>query len=105
MSLEGWQMRITDIIWKEAVVEKLTDKHGISIAEAEEVLLSRPFVRRMVKGRVRGEDVYAAMAQISSGRYLILFFIYKKRGMALPLSAREMARAERKYYGKHRQTN
>jgi hypothetical protein len=31
-------MRITDIIWKEAVVEKLAAKHGLSVAEAEEAL-------------------------------------------------------------------
>ena len=95
-------MKITDIIWKEAVVEKLIGKHSISIAEAEEVLLSRPIVRRMVKGRVRGEDVYAAMAQIASGRYLIVFFIDKKKGLALPISARDMNPSERKYYAKLR---
>ena len=97
-------MRITDIIWKEAVVAKLTGKHGVSTAEAEEVLVSRPVVRRLVKGRVRGEDVYAAMAQTASGRYLIVFFIDKKRGVALPISARDMNAAERKYYAKHKQT-
>lgn len=95
-------MRITDIIWKEAIVEKLIGKHGVSMAEAEEVLLSRPVVRRIVKGRVRGEDVYTAMAQVASGRYLIVFFIDKKRGMALPISARDMDPAERKYYAKRR---
>ncbi len=95
-------MRITDIIWKEAVVAKLTSRHGVSIAEAEEVLLSRPVVRRIAKGRVRGEDVYAAMAQIVGGRYLIVFFIDKKRGVALPISARDMGPAERKYYAKQR---
>jgi len=98
-------MRITDIIWKEAVVEKLTSRHGVSMAEVEEVLRARAVVRRTVKGRVRGEDVYAAMAQIAGGRYLIVFFIDKKRGMALPISARDMDRAERKYYAKHRQTH
>ena len=56
----------------------------------------------MVKGRVRDEDVYAAMAQITGGRYLIVFFIDKKRGVALPISARDMSLAERKYYAKHR---
>ncbi|HSW01064.1 MAG TPA: BrnT family toxin [Sedimentisphaerales bacterium] len=96
-------MRITDIIWKEGVVEKLIAKHGVSIAEAEETLRSRPIVRRMVKGRVRGEDVYAAMAQITGGRYLIVFFIDKKRGAALPISARDMSPAERKYYAKRKQ--
>lgn len=95
-------MRITDIIWKQRVVEKLADKHGVSVSEAEQVLLSRPVVRKMSKGHVRGEDVYAAMAQISSGRYLIVFFINKKRGVALPISARDMDSSERKYYVKHR---
>lgn len=95
-------MRITDILWKEAVVEKLTSKHRVTVAEAEEVLLSSPVVRRMVKGRVRGDDVYAAMAQIAGGRYVIVFFIDKKRGMVLPISARTMSPAERKYYAKHK---
>jgi uncharacterized DUF497 family protein len=95
-------MRITDILWKEAIVEKLAAKHGVSIAEAEEVLLSEPVVRRMVRGHVRGEDVYAALAQIARGRYLIVFFIDKTRGMALPISARDMNPAERKYYAKHK---
>jgi hypothetical protein len=103
--LEGQQMRITDILWKEAVVEKLAAKHAVSIAEAEEVLLSEPVVRRMVRGHVRGEDVYAALAQTGSGRYLIVFFIDKTRGMALPISARDMNPAERKYYAKHRQAH
>ena len=98
-------MRITDIIWKESVVEKLIGKHGLSIAEAEEALLSRPVVRRMVKGHVRGEDVYAALAQVASGRYLIVFFIDKRQGVAMPISARDMNPAERKYYAKHRQNH
>jgi uncharacterized DUF497 family protein len=98
-------MRVTDIIWKEAVVEKLMGKHGVSVAQTEEALRSRSVVRRMVKGHVRDEDVYAAMAQITDGRYLIVFFIDKKRGMVLPISARDMSTAERKYYAKHRQTH
>ncbi|MGE5294623.1 MAG: BrnT family toxin [Solirubrobacterales bacterium] len=97
-------MRITDIIWKEAIVEKLARKHGVSIAEAEETLLSASLIRRMVKGRVRGEDVYAAMSQVAGGRFLIVFFIDKKRGAALPISARDMNSVERKYYARHKQT-
>lgn len=95
-------MRITEIIWKERVVEKIAEKHGVSVAEVEEVLRSRPVVRKMVKGHVYGEDLYAALTQISSGRYLIVFFINKKRGMALPISARDMDRAERNYYVGHK---
>jgi hypothetical protein len=95
-------LRITDILWKERSVEKLAEKHGVSVREAEEVLRSKPVVRKMAKGRVRGEDVYAALAQIENGRYLVVFFIYKKRGMALPISARDMDPWERNYYDKHK---
>jgi uncharacterized DUF497 family protein len=104
MRREGQQMRVTDIIWKETVVVKLAEKHAVSVAEAEEVLRSGPMVRRVAKGHVHDEDVYAAMSQITGGRYLIVFFIDKKRGMALPISARDMSDAERKYYAKRRQT-
>ena len=53
-------MLITDIIWKERIVKKIIEKHSVSVVEAEEVLLSNPLVRKMARGRVRGEDVYAA---------------------------------------------
>lgn len=95
-------MRITDIIWKDRYVEKMADKHGVSVGEVEEALRSGPVVRKMARGHVRGEDVYAALAQISGGRYIITFFIYKERGVALPISARDMDASERKYYAKHR---
>ena len=98
-------MKITDIIWKERFVEKLSSKHGVSIADAEEVILSRPLIRRVSRGRVRGEDVYSALSQINNGRYLIVFFIKKKHGIILPISARNMDSSERRYYGKHRQSN
>lgn len=42
--------------------------------------------------------MYACMGQTKSGRYLIVFFIYKKDGRALILSARDMTPAERRRY-------
>jgi len=52
------------------------------------------------KGDVAGENVYLALGQTESGRYLSVFFIYKKNKEALVLSARDMARKERRYYAK-----
>ena len=95
-------MRGTDIVWKESTVRKLATKHSLSVEEVEEALLSNPVVRRIAKGHVRGEDVYAALAQIESGRHLIVFFINKKRGLVLPISARDMVPPEKGYYDKHR---
>lgn len=96
-------MKITDIIWKEKFVEKLEIKHNVTIYEAEKVFNSKPVARRVAKGRVRGEDIYSAQAQITNGRYLIVFFIRKKHDIALPISARDMTETERKYYDKHKE--
>ncbi|MBI5252071.1 MAG: BrnT family toxin [Desulfomonile tiedjei] len=95
-------MRITDIVWKDRFVEKLLIKHGVSVKEAEETLYCKPLIRKIAKGQVHGENVYSAMAHINNGRYLIVFFILKKNGTILPISARDMDPSERKYYEKHR---
>ena len=95
-------MRITDIIWKQRFADKLSMKHGVSTEEAEETLYSTSVFRRIAKGRVKGEDLYAAMGRAESGRYLIVFFIDKEHGAVLPISARDMDRSERRYYGQHR---
>jgi uncharacterized DUF497 family protein len=90
-------MRLHEIIWKDSVVDKLEAKHGVLTEEVEHVLFSGPHVRRVQKGRVRGEDLYAAYGRTDGGRLLIVFFI-RKQFAALPISAREMTDAERRYY-------
>jgi len=93
---------IRKIIWKDQFVEKLEQKHGVSVPEAEEVLGTNPHIRRVSKGRVKDENVYAAYGQTNAGRYLIVFYIRKISGALLPISARDMDDAERKYYERHR---
>jgi len=79
-------LRITDIVWKVRTVEKLSEKHSVSVADAEETHLSRPVVRKITRGRVRGEDVYAVLAQIETGRHLVVFSF--TRSMALRCRSR-----------------
>ena len=86
-------MDLYEVIWKSQYVEKLAVKHLVSTTEVEEVLFKQPFVRFWEKGDVQGEDL-----QTDAGRYLVIFFIYKHSGRALPISAREMNDAERRYY-------
>ena len=95
-------MVISQIIWKDQFVEKLEVKHGVSVEEAEDVLCSEPHIRKVSKGNVKGENVYAAFGQTASGRYLVVFYIRKLTGAALPISARDMDDGERKYYGKQK---
>lgn len=74
----------------------------MSVAEAEETLHNAPHIRRVGKGRVKGENVYAAYGQTVAGRYLVVFYIRKPKGVILPISARDMDDAERRYYEKQR---
>jgi uncharacterized protein len=91
-------LHLYDVIWKNVFVEKIAAKHSVTTDDVEEVLFSSPHIRLAEKGKIRGENLYAAYGQTAGGRYLIVFFIRKRRTAALPISAREMTRAERDYY-------
>jgi uncharacterized DUF497 family protein len=95
-------MVIRQIIWKDQFIEKLAVKHGVSVEEVEDVLGSKPHVRKADKGRVKGENVYAAYGQTIGGRYLVIFYIRKSAGAMLPISARDMNESEKRYYGKQK---
>jgi uncharacterized protein len=91
-------MNIKGIIWLNNIVDKLAFKHQVETSEVEELLTGKPKFRFVEKGERKGEDVYIAMGQTQSGRYLVALFIYKLTKEALILSARDMARKERKMY-------
>lgn len=91
-------MRLYDIIWNERFAAKIAEKHAVGTDEVEEVLFSRPHVRRLEKGKVKREHLYVAYGQTAAGRYLAVFFIRKPRSAALPISARDMTTAERRYF-------
>ena len=69
--------------------------------EAEEVLRSKPHIRKVERGHVKGEHVYVAYGQSAVGCYLMVFYIRKLTGALLPISARDMDDAERRYYEQH----
>jgi uncharacterized DUF497 family protein len=93
-------MTIVGLIWLEEIIEKLEAKHGVIPEEVEQVLGRQPRIRRMNKGHYQGEDVYRALGQTDSGRYLVVFFIHKMTNEALILSARDMDDKERKSYAR-----
>jgi uncharacterized DUF497 family protein len=66
----------------------------------EEAFRNGPRFRRIERGNVAGEDLYAAMGQSDSGRYLVVFFVYKQSHDALIVSARDMTTGERRRYAK-----
>jgi len=94
-------MRIDDIIWLPHFVDKLAWKHQVSPKEVEEVLLfGNPRYRKVQKGHVPGENLYAAYGRTLAGRYLVVFFVYKLTREALIISARDMDAKERRLYAK-----
>lgn len=92
-------MNIRGFIWREQIVDKLDWKHNITPEEVEEVFKGKPEFMRKEKGKVEGEYLYNALGRTASGRYLSMFFIYKRSRQALIVTAREMNRKERRYYG------
>jgi len=93
-------MKIVGFIWLEEIVEKLEVKHQVMTDEVEQVFDNQPRIKRMNRGRFRGEDVYRALGQTDAGRYLVIFFIHKLSHEALILSARDMDDKERKSYAR-----
>lgn len=80
--------------------DKLERKHHVLPYEVEEVLLESPRISFVEKGNVRGEDMYLALGRTEEGRYLAVFFVFKRDRTALAVSARDMDSTERKRYGK-----
>jgi uncharacterized DUF497 family protein len=93
-------MKIAGFIWLEEIVEKLEVKHQVTPEEVEQVFGSQPRAKRMNRGHYRGEDVYRALGQTDSGRYLAIFFVHKLTNEAMILSARDMDDKERKSYAR-----
>ena len=88
-------MRIDGFIWLPDIIDKLARKHRLEQDEAEEVFFNRPRYWFVERGRRKGENVHAATGQTDSGRYVIVFFIWKEDRTALILSARDMDGKER----------
>jgi uncharacterized DUF497 family protein len=92
------ELKVTGFIWLDEIVEKLAGKHQVDPREVEELFGDDPKFRFVESGNRRGEDVYGAFGQTSGGRYLVIFFISKADGRALPVSARDMTTREQKRY-------
>ncbi|PYS31625.1 MAG: hypothetical protein DMF75_14155 [Acidobacteria bacterium] len=94
-------MRITRVTSLDRFIAKIEIKHHISFDEIKEVLLNQPLFEFAAEGNIEGEDLYRAIGQTDAGRYLVVFFIDKHRGVALVISARDANKRERKHYGRH----
>ena len=93
-------MEITDLIITSEILDKLIWKHNVAEREVRQVFLDKPRYRFIEKGRYGDEHLYLALGITDSGRYLAVYFVYKKNKKALIISARDMTEAERRKYAK-----
>ena len=93
-------MYVNQIVWLDYIVDKLESKHSVSTEEVEEILYGKVKVRKIARGDVDGEDLYLALGQTGTGRYLAVFLVLKRNQIVLPISARDMDDKERRLYGR-----
>jgi uncharacterized protein len=94
-------MRIDYIVCPDSIADKIASKHRMTVREVRQVLLSKPRIRFAERGHVENNDVYAAFGQTFSGRYVLVFFVYKPdTATAIIISARDMSPKERRAYGR-----
>ncbi len=93
-------MEIDDLIIFPEILDKLIWKHNVAEIEVRQVFLDAPKYRFVEKGRYEGEHLYLVLGVADSGRYLAIYFVYKKNKKALIVTARDMTEKERRRYAK-----
>jgi uncharacterized DUF497 family protein len=94
-------MHIEFIVCPPDIEDKLAWKHHLTVNEARQVLVNRPRIRFAEKGHLPGDDVYGAFGQTFTGRYVVVYFIYKPTNKtAVIISGRDMTPNERRSYGR-----
>jgi uncharacterized DUF497 family protein len=89
-------VKITEFEWDEGNSQHIVLGHGIEPAEAEEVFAVNPLFRKTKRGH------YAVMGPTLEGRYLVLIFQIKGKGVARVITGWDMSDSERRYYSKNK---
>ena len=87
-------MKIAGFEWDEGNSQHIALGHGIEPAEAEEVFARSPLFRKTKRGH------YVAMGPTLDGRYLVLVFEIKRKGVARVITGWDMNDSEKRYYSK-----
>lgn len=90
--------KITDFDWDEGNTRK-NDKHGVSMAEAEQVFFNEPLLVIEDSKHSQGEIRLHALGKTNESRTLHITFTLRNSGEKIRvISARDMHRKERKIY-------
>lgn len=90
--------KITDFDWDEGNARK-NDKHGVSMAESEQVLFNAPLLMISDSKHSENEPRIHALGKTDEGRTLHITFTLRNAGERIRvISARDMHRKERTIY-------
>ncbi len=89
-------MRILEFEWDDGNALHIELRHGVTPGEAEEVFALSPLFKRTKRGH------YAVFGPTAAGRYLVIVFQMKPRGVARVITGWDMKPSEIKYYRRQR---
>ena len=90
---------ITGFNWDAGNARKSDAKHGVSMAEAEQVFFNTPLLLLDDAPHSQREQRIHALGKADDGRALHITFTLRKSGVLIRvISARDMHRKERKIY-------
>lgn len=88
------QRRIEGFVWRDWVVDKIIEKHGVWPEEVEEAFFNPPYkVRRAASGK------YLLFGRSEDGRYLLIVYAWHGRHVRI-ITARDMTHSERRFLGR-----
>ena len=91
--------RITGFDWDKGNARK-NDKHGVSMAEAEQVFFNQPLLLLPDPGHSQSESRFYALGKSDDARTLHITLTLRSGGKLIRvISARDMHRKERTIYG------
>ncbi len=86
--------------WDDGNVRKNADKHSVSQAEAEQIFFNIPLLVADDEQHSRGELRFHALGKTDGNRLLHITFTLRAEGRLIRvISARDMSRKERGFYG------
>ena len=92
-------VKITGFNWDAGNARKSEDKHGVSMAEAEQVFFNTPLLILEDSAHSKQEIRIHALGKTDGGRTLHITFTLRKAGTLIRvISARDMHRKERAIY-------
>lgn len=92
---------VTGFDWDEGNARKSAKKHGVSQGEAEQVFFNEPLILLPDRKHSDREQRFHALGATEDGRLLHVTFTLRDGGTLIRvISARDMHRKERMFYGK-----